>query len=46
MSTVKTGHGLEIVGTSVPEAEPKMTIEEFLEKYKSHDRTVQGVASG
>ena len=40
----RPGHGLTIVGTSVPgaEAEPKMTTEKFREKYKTNDRTVPG----
>ena len=42
----RPGHGMEIVGTSVPEAEPKMTIEEFREKYKSQDLTKPGRCLG
>jgi hypothetical protein len=42
----RPGHGMEIVGTSVPEAETKMTIEEFREKYKSQDLTKPGRCLG
>ena len=42
----RLGHVMEIVGTSVPEAEPKITIEEFREKYKSQDLTKSGRCLG